>query len=318
VYDERLIFKVFRRLRPGPNPDVEVTTALAGAGFEQVAAPLIRWSDDDYDLGFGQQFLAGGAEGWALALTSLRDLYNIPGAVPADAGGDFAGEAERLGRVTADMHVALSEVFLPDPSGGRRAWEALVAGLPGRLEEAGRFADTDWAAGAAGLLQRLGDLSDPGPAIRVHGDFHLGQVMRTDTGWFILDFEGEPTKPVEERTMPTSALKDVTSMLRSFHYASRHAIIERALPDWAELEPLARSWESHNRQAFLDGYESNPSIHGLLPDPALAPLVISAFELDKALYELDYERSHRPEWVSIPIDALDRLIHGGSRGAAGT
>ena len=132
--------------------------------------------------------------------------------------------------------------------------------------------------------------------------------MRTDAGWCVLDFEGEPTKSVEERTAPTSILKDVTSMLRSFHYASRHAILERALPDWAHLEPLARSWEAHNRRAFLEGYYSNPQIGGLLPEPEVLSLVMTGYELDKALYELAYEQSHRPEWVPIPIDALERLV----------
>jgi maltokinase len=314
IFDDEVIFKVFRRLRPGPNPEVEVTTALTDVGFRHVAEPLVRWSDDRYDLGFGQRFLAGGADGWALAITSLRDLYSSGSPnTPADAGGDFAAEAQRLGRVTAEMHLALASVYPPERGKvALDAWRSLVDGFRPRLQEASEFTGLDLVDGAEVLLRRLDDVMDPGPVYRVHGDFHLGQVMRVDSGWFVLDFEGEPAKPVEERTAPTSPLKDVTSMLRSFHYASRYVLIERALPDWAELTPLARAWESHNRQAFLDGYQSHPGILEVLPEPGVAPAVVTAFELDKALYELNYERAYRPEWVAIPTDAIERLVSGES------
>jgi maltokinase len=314
VFDDEVILKVFRRLRPGPNPDVEVTTALSHAGFQNVAEPLVRWSDGRYDLGFGQRFLAGGVEGWALAITSLRDLYSSgsPNS-PADAGGDFAAEAQRLGRVTAEMHMALASLFPPEHGKvALEAWASLVDSLRSRLAEAADFTGLDLVEAGEMLLRRLEEVTDPGPVYRVHGDFHLGQVMRTDAGWFVLDFEGEPAKPVEERTAPTSPLKDVTSMLRSFHYASQYALVERAFPDWSDLVPLARAWESHNRQAFLDGYQSHPEIVAVLPQPGVAPAVMTAFELDKALYELAYERAHRPEWVPIPVDAIERLVTGES------
>jgi maltokinase len=311
VFDDRLILKVFRRLRAGRNPDVEVTTALAHAGFTHVAQPLVDWRDDEYDLGFGQQFLTGGTEGWALAITSLRDLYNDQETgVPAEAGGDFAAEAERLGRVTAEMHLALRGIFGVSGAGG--GWSALVDGLPKRLELASEVAHKDFLEAAAALIARLRAIADPGPSFRVHGDFHLGQVMRTDLGWYVLDFEGEPARPLADRVAPCSPLKDVTGMLRSFHYASRHALVEWPPSEWSDLEPLARAWDAHNRQAFLDGYQEHPEIPTLLPDAGAAPAVMAAYELDKALYELDYELSHRPEWVAIPIDALDRLIHGGA------
>lgn len=314
VYDDRLILKLFRRLRPGHNPDVEVTTALAGAGFGHVATPLVQWRDEDgTDLAFGQQFLVGATEGWALALTSLRDLYSSNDSeLPAEAGGDFAAEAHRLGRVTAEMHAALHRVFgAAPPEAARREWDRLVEGLPGRLERAGERAGHDLAGPAGPMIERLGVVADPGPAFRVHGDYHLGQVMRTDLGWYVLDFEGEPAKPVAERVAPASPLKDVTGMLRSFHYASRYALVERAEAEWPHMVPLARAWEVHNRQAFLEGYWGRPGISDLLPQPPASAAVMIAFELDKALYELDYELSHRPDWVSIPLDALERLVEGG-------
>ena len=313
VYDDRLILKLFRHLRPGRNPDVEVTTALCEAGFTHVATPLVEWRDDTYDLAFGQQFLAGGTEGWALALTALRDLYRRKdGEPPAEAGGDCAAEAGRLGRVTAEMHVAMHQVFgQAPPDEAAAGWKRLVEGLPERLARASRHLGRDLSGTAAPLLDRLRAVTDPGPAIRVHGDYHLGQVMRTDMGWYVLDFEGEPAKPVEERLVRASPFKDVTGMLRSFHYASRHALVERAVADWADMIPAARAWEAHNRQAYLEGYRTQAAVASLLPDAPTSAAVMSAYELDKALYELDYELSHRPEWVAIPLDALERLVEGG-------
>lgn len=315
VFDDRLILKIFRHLRPGRNPEVEVTTSLAGAGFDHVAAPRLQWRDekDRFDLAFGQEFLAGGTDGWALALTSLRNLYSSPdGEAPAESGGDFGAEAERLGKVTAEMHLVMRDVFGAAPPGqAMGAWSALLAGLPDRLARAARHSHRDLLAAAGPFLKRLEAVTDPGPATRVHGDFHLGQVMRTDLGWYVLDFEGEPARPIEERLLHVSPLKDVAGMLRSFHYASRHALVERAVPDWAGVVPLARAWESRNRQAFLHGYRDHPEIGDLVPEGAESTLVLSGYELDKALYELEYELSHRPEWVSIPVDALERLVEGG-------
>lgn len=298
VYDDRVILKVFRRLLDGPNPDVEVTTALAAGGFEHVAQPVASWREDGTDLAFAQAFLVGGSEGWALALTSLRDYYSAPDDDPAEAGGDFAGEARRLGRVTARMHVVMARTF----GTGRMdagAWGALVDDVERRLGA------VDLPDGMGAAVGRLRDLDDGGPAIRVHGDYHLGQVMRTDAGWYVLDFEGEPARPLEERLVPTSPLKDVTGMLRSLHYATRVALRER---DAEGLEARALAWERRNREAFLTGYHDEPGVADLLPPGRAEAVVADAFELDKALYELGYERAYRPDWVDIPLAAVTRLL----------
>jgi maltokinase len=134
--------------------------------------------------------------------------------------------------------------------------------------------------------------------------------METDTGWYVLDFEGEPAKPLAERIAPTSPLKDVTSMLRSFDYAARYALTDRPPSDLDRLVPLAKAWEAHNRQAFLEGYLDVEGIMALLPDPGSSPALVVAHELDKALYELDYERAHRPDWVPLPLGAINRLLDG--------
>ncbi|MDQ6727284.1 MAG: phosphotransferase [Actinomycetota bacterium] len=313
VYDERYILKLFRRIQPGPNPEVEVTEALAGQGFTCVAAPLGTLRVRNFDLAILQPFLAGAAEGWALALTSLRDLFGLndtssmpiinldaPPAPPdpGQAGGDFSGEAARLGAMTGAMHIALAAAFgrhQVDP----RAWAASIAE---QLDAVGPV-EIDKDAALA-ILDRLAEV-DPGPAIRVHGDYHLGQVLRTDAGWYVLDFEGEPIRPLEERRRPTSPLKDVAGMLRSFHYASAVSRTER---DGEELDELAAAWEDRNRQAFLRGYHKAADGGGILPpDPEGMEAVLAAFELEKAVYELGYERAYRPDWEAIPLAALRRL-----------
>jgi maltokinase len=313
VFDDRVILKIFRRLHAGRNPDLEVTIALAAAGFHHVAAPLVTWREDPYDLAFGQQFLAGGSEGWALALTSLRDLYNSECDSPSEAGGDFGPEAGRLGQMTAEMHLALAGAFgAAVDEVAVSAWAALVESIAARLVSVSEFVGSDLGGAAAPLLARLQAIDDPGPALRVHGDYHLGQVMETDTGWFVLDFEGEPARPLGERTAKTSALKDVGSMLRSLDYAARYALTERSATEGEKLEALADAWVAHNRQAFLEGYRAVEGVEPLLPGPSSRPAVLVAYELDKALYELEYERSHRPEWVPLPLGAIHRLVDGGT------
>ncbi len=314
VYDDRLILKLFRRLHGGPNPEVEVTSALAEVGFAHVAAPLAVATREGSDLAILQPFLAGGTEGWAMALTSLRDLLGRhdtqplplihadqppPAPDPAEAGGDFSGESERLGMVTAEMHLALAEAFgmhEPDVTAWADFIQSQVGDVPAR--------DLDQTA-ALRILQDLREVADPGAAIRVHGDYHLAQVMRTDSGWFILDFEGEPERPLEERRRPSSPLRDVAGMLRSLHYAAMVALADRDEID------LARAWEERNRQAFLHGYLAEAKKGSVLPaDQRSIDAVLRAFELEKSVYELKYERAHRPDWVPIPRDALRRITEG--------
>jgi maltokinase len=309
VYDDRLILKLFRRLSPGPNPDVEISEALARTGFSHIALPLVRWQRDGHDLAFGQQYLAGGTDGWALALTSLRDFYGAASeedpTTPAMSGGDFAAEAARLGQMTADMHLALAEAFGTSSGGFGEHWSALIASIHERVLQLG----SELSGSAQPLLARLDEVRDPGPALRAHGDYHLGQVMRSDNGWYVLDFEGEPNRPLEERQRPVSVLKDVAGMLRSLQYASRYALRERAESDPALLEQLARAWEDRNGAAFLRGYYETKGIEDLLPPEVEdREAVRVAFELDKALYELGYEEAYRPDWVPIPLAALWRLL----------
>jgi maltokinase len=165
--------------------------------------------------------------------------------------------------------------------------------------------------GAERVFASLASAADAGPAIRVHGDYHLGQVMRTDTGWYVLDFEGEPARPLAERIARTSPMKDVTGMLRSFDYAARWVLLERDAVDAERLHVRAEAWLALNCGAFLDGYLDTPGVEALLPgDQDSYRAVLEAFELDKAIYELEYERAYRPEWVDVPGSAVHRLTFG--------
>src|ERR1700733_3924923 len=197
VFGEESILKVFRRLSPGPNPDLEVTTALAGLDSPQVAEPL-GWIESRLEgvsthLAFLSRYLRLATDGWTLAATSVRDLYASTDVRAAEAGGDFSGEARRLGAASAQVHADLAAAFGTDELGAEavgeltermfRKLDLAVAAVP----ELGKHADMigeDYAA--------LAKLRGPFPVQRVHGDYHLGQVMRTETGWVVLDFEGEP------------------------------------------------------------------------------------------------------------------------------
>src|SRR5688572_10197066 len=335
VYDDAMILKVFRRLTEGHNPEVEVIETLAKVGFTSVPEPLAAWRKDDMDLAFLQRFLAGATDGWHIALTSLRELFAeytigaspppgdalgagaarpFEGTDPSEARGDFAAEAERIGEVTAEMHQAMARGFGTHKVTGTDWADPMEEQLDRVLGGAGEAgSDRSLADGARRIIARLREIPDPGPAIRVHGDYHLGQVLRTDSGWFVLDFEGEPARPLAERTRPSSPLKDVAGMLRSLSYAPAVALSYQE----DDMSALGRAWEHRNRDCFMAGYlrkavEKEP----ILPtDPAVRSAVLAAFELDKALYEVAYERANRPDWARIPLEAVGRLTGAAARTA---
>ena len=301
IYDEAVILKLYRRLLDGPNPDAEVPRALAAAGFDNVAEPLAEWRTDGMDLAVVNRFLSNGADGFKLALTSLRDLYGARGE-PGDAGGDFAPDARRLGIITARMHVALATAFGAGPATPTAWADEAEASLEGA-----DLGDVDVGAVRA-VFARLRQLDDAGTSLRTHGDYHLSQVLRTDAGWFVLDFEGEPLRPLEVRRRPTSPLRDVAGMLRSLHYAAAVALRQWNDGDDDEVAHEADAWERHNAFAFLEGYVAVEGVDELLPEDEDARSVVRrAFEMEKAVYEVRYERAHRPEWVGIPLAAVRRL-----------
>jgi maltokinase len=298
VSDDTMVIKLFRRLVPGANPDVQVPSALSAAGFAGVPAVHGVWRRGEYDLAVAQSYLPGSSDGFALALASLRESLGS-GLPPQASGGDFGAEAFRLGQITGELHVALAEAFGQE-HGQPKQWAADLA------------ADLDRArietARAAELIERLEAVESPGAAIRGHGDYHLGQVLRADAGWFVLDFEGEPARSAAERARLTSPLRDVAGMLRSFEYVAAVALREQVEDDRDRLEPLAAAWVSHNTDSLERGYASADGVEKLLPSVADRAVILVAFSLEKAAYELAYERAHRPDWEDIPARAIERLL----------
>jgi maltokinase len=316
VFGEESILKVFRRVSPGPNPDLEVTTALARLGSPHVAEPLgwieTRLEGVSTSLAILSRYLRLASDGWSLAATSVRDLYAAAGATEgeagrvrtasrvraAEAGGDFGGEAYRLGQATAQVHADLAAAFGADelgPDAAGELSERMYRNLDmakAAVPELGRFAEMIGAAYSA-----LAKLKGPFPVQRVHGDYHLGQVMRTETGWVVLDFEGEPAAPLAQRRARSSPLRDVAGMHRSFDYAARHQLIGH--PEQTALSAVARDWVRRNGGAFCAGYAEAGGL-----DPAANEVLLRALQLDKAVYEVLYEARHRPSWLPIPLDSL--------------
>ncbi|WP_248958093.1 maltokinase N-terminal cap-like domain-containing protein [Sphaerisporangium perillae] len=303
VFGDAYICKLFRKIIPGVNPELEVVSALAERGSPNIAKPY-GWIEADIDgqnttLAFTQEFLRTASDGWALALTSVRDLYgSLPGTAAGDAGGDFAAESHRLGMATAHLHKELAAAF-PTSTVEAPEVKRMVEGFRRRLEAA--ISEVPDLAAHAGIaheaFDRLADTGRPITVQRVHGDYHLGQVMRTPSEWVVLDFEGEPGQPLLERRALDSPLRDVAGMLRSFDYAARHLLAGH--PDAEALEPRAAEWSQRNRAAFIAGYSAGSGrIHG---DDAV---LLRALELSKAAYEVVYESRNRPAWLPIPLAAF--------------
>jgi maltokinase len=233
VYGDDLILKLFRRLQPGANPDIEITKALADAGSPYVARPL-AWFDGTVDgeittLGLLQPFLKTSSEGWAMATASVRDLFAEADLHADEVGGDFAGESERLGVATGEVHLLMARTLpsaVVGPEDSRQTAHQLHERLDAALAVVPDLAP--YADGLRAVYDTIADRTEPVAVQRVHGDFHLGQVLRTQEGWMLLDFEGEPARPLSERRALMSPLRDVAGMLRSFDYASRHLLAERA------------------------------------------------------------------------------------------
>ena len=270
---------VFPWLVDGPRPDVDFMVALDEAGFNHVAAPLVRWVWEGHDLGVVQEPLADRSGGWALALTSLRDFY-ASGGSPEAAGGDFGGEARALGTMTARMHLALDRAFLrhhePVVDWVDSA-EAAIAAADASLLEAPGVADlVKWIRESGGRL----------PVIRTHGDFHLGRTSRTDQGWVVSDFVPGGVLVGGAAPGRRTPLADVADLLWSMHRASRVAAAERDPTGRLGLAVLGQAWEVRNRRAFVSGYLGTPGIGGLVgPDRDLVRRLVSFLELARSVRE---------------------------------
>ncbi len=307
AFGEDSLMKVFRKITPGANPDISVHDVLTRAGSDHVAA-LYGWLEVEEEgeplhLAMLQQFLRTASDGWDLALASVRNLFAEADLHADEVGGDFAGEAARLGVALAETHQSLAEHFptatLPQDEIG-----TLVDGMHARLDAA--LTVVPELSGYADRLRtsfdhvrRIRDL----PVQQIHADLHLGQTLRTVRGWKIVDFEGEPARPLSERVRPDSRWRDVAGMLRSFDYAPR--VVERSIDEHEftgieQRQFRATEWSARNRQAFLEAYAG-----GALSVDEEA--LLSAYVADKAVYEAVYETRNRPSWVAIPLEAIARI-----------
>jgi maltokinase len=304
VFDERLILKVFRRLEPGDNPELEMLRFLTDRGFGNIPT-LAGWYEFAGDLlwatlGVLTDFVGDGRDGWAFTLDDpsgvIDDLAEL-GEVTArmhnvlasdGANPDFAPEepgSEALSLLTATIDEEIERLFFDLPADSPE----VVAPIVGRGEE------------VRDRLQQLSHVGVGGRLIRTHGDYHLGQTLRTPDRWVLLDFEGEPARPLRDRRRKRSPLRDVAGMLRSFAYAA-------SAMEQDDGRETPEGWEQRARSAFLDGYLKTV-------EPSLMPAgqqaidkLLSIFELEKAVYEMRYEINNRPDWIGIPVAGIARLL----------
>ena len=349
--DRRFILKSLRRPVSGPNPEFEVTHFLATRTSFTHTSGLAGWMDHVDAQGKRatvavlQPWVEHEGDGWSWVCLGLRELAGQLSHEPHPPGpdgvevrlreltGDVGEGLRELGRVTAALHVALASDpsdpdFAPAPitAADIAVWRAAIEA--DRLQtiamiEARRGS---WPAGTAGALAAL---VAAGPRLRArtaaldllaaarvhrirgHGDYHLGQVLRVHGSFLVIDFEGEPARPLAERRARHAALRDVAGMLRSFGYAARSVLREQPEGDRAALAPWLDGWERLAGEAFRRGYLAavgESAVRLVPPGDQDVRAVTAVFELEKALYELRYELGHRPDWVDIPLAALSRFV----------
>ena len=306
VIDDQLVLKIFRKLEPGINPELEVLRFLTWREFPNIAA-LHGWYDYEGQalastLGVAQQFLPEALDGWELALDRIESEPQW-----------FLDQLGSLGTVTAQMHTVLASdagdpAFSPEePS--QEALSLLTATVDEDIERIFvRLPDDPRVEPIVGrgqdVRERLASRAQigvGGRVIRVHGDYHLGQTLYTPERWMVIDFEGEPARPLPERRAKRSPLRDVAGMLRSFAYATSAVEIQRGGKAPPEFEERAR-------ERFLEHYLAAVDSTLLPAGEAAIANLLSIFELEKAIYELQYELDNRPDWISIPVAGIRRLL----------
>lgn len=305
VFGDAAIMKVFRRVEAGMNPDIEIHAALGRLGGQHVAKLLgylnAEVEGQSWSLAMLQEFMTTATDGWQLATNSVRDLMAEADLHAEEAGGDFAAEAHRLGQSAAAVHADLAVAFGTSELSRaelRDRAAAMNVRLDSALIEVPELSEVE--TGLRQAYANFAGLDTPVSAQRVHGDLHLGQVLRTSHRWVVLDFEGEPAKSIAERQAEDSVMRDVAGMLRSFDYAARHQLIDMGSTPQSEFRAV--EWAVRNRTAFCTGYTDGGG-----SDPAESAVLLRAFEADKAVYESVYEARNRPNWLPIPLASLHRL-----------
>jgi maltose alpha-D-glucosyltransferase/alpha-amylase len=351
LFDDKLILKCFRKQEFGQNPDTEIARFLTEhTTFRQIAPfggsiEYVREDQQPATLAMLQGLVANEGDGWEWTLEELERYFESCARTPLpddmknaaelvrDHAGIYLEAAGTLGRRTAEMHIALAsseqiEDFRPEilkPGELQQISEDLAnhaAGIMGLLKtNLSRLAEDAIEMGSLvmskrreilGRFQKLAGVKSTLVRTRIHGDYHLGQVLRAKADFVILDFEGEPARPLAERKQKQLPLKDVAGMLRSFEYAAFSALakhIARRPEDQQQMEPWAKLWVSAVEDKFLQAYRETAIQSFVVPrDDHDFQLVLNAYVLDKALYELGYELNNRPDWVRIPLAGILSLL----------
>jgi maltose alpha-D-glucosyltransferase/alpha-amylase len=363
VFADRLVMKIFRRIEPGINPDLEVPRFLVErAGFRSTPA-LAGWLEwapeggEPHAVAGVFEYVPNQGDAWSVALRALERYLSAAARSAADpdtvAGreavrrmaGDFFPALARLGETTGRMHLALAAVdddpaFAPEPvtdEDVQRAVEAFRRQVDTVLGDLGRQLESipgSFSASVQGPLREvvraapdlrhrgeyLRELSGATVKVRTHGDYHLGQVLRGANGdgdgaeWYVLDFEGEPARPLADRRAKKSVLRDVAGMLRSFNYAVRVAVHDFQTDDLRvrmALDRWAQAWEREARELFLGAYRRTVEGSPVVPrDPEVFDRALAVFELEKAVYELGYEMDNRPDWLWVPVEGIRAILRG--------
>jgi maltose alpha-D-glucosyltransferase/alpha-amylase len=326
---DRLFLKCYRRLRAGINPEFEIGRFLTEVAHFPHCVPLAGAVEyvskqDSSTVALLQGYVPNQGDGWAYTLAYLERALETPPVVPgADSKsvhGSYLALMQTLATRTGELHRAFAirsgdPAFEPEPLTAQdmEAWRAKV-----REEANETFAmlEKNPAEGARELAARREDVlklidacaAPKGPALKTrhHGDYHLGQVLIANNDFVIIDFEGEPSRPLSETRRKHSSLRDVAGMLRSFSYAKWTARAQAETKDAATLD----AWEADVRRAFLAGYAEATKASGLYSSFADVAGLLRLFELEKVLYELRYEINNRPNWIHVPLSGLAGILGG--------
>lgn len=299
VINEQLLLKLYRRLEAGINPDLELQLFLTEHEFDNIPQ-LAGWysyggANLRTILGLAQQFIPDAIDGWSLGLAEIPN-----------AADQFLPRLSRLGEVIGDLHCVLAS-DLEDPSFApedptEEAAAILGAKLEGQIDELSDAIPYGRADELRSLARSLTESPISGQLIRTHGDLHLGQVLWTGEDWLVIDFEGEPTRTLAERRRKLHPLRDIAGMFRSFSYLS--AMIELEHPD-----ALSLTWENDACESVLSSYRTSVASAAILPnDLEVQGRLLRIFQLEKILYELNYEIQNRPAWIPVPLAGIDRLL----------
>jgi maltose alpha-D-glucosyltransferase/alpha-amylase len=352
MYGDSLFLKLYRRLEDGVNPDAELTCFLSERGkFEFVpiycgTLEFRRSRGESRVLGLMVGQIAHGGEAWSYTVDSVARFFErvlerrpttAPGAdkglIEELIGGVYPERVRLLAIRTGEMHLALASDktdpnFSPEPINGqyRRSLYQSMRAMTRRMSllaqkklddvpEQYRKEIADVISAESGILAQQGELLNTrieAVRTRVHGDYHLGQVLYTGKDFIVLDFEGEPARSLTERRMKRSPLRDVAGMMRSFHYAAYAALWQRKTfrpEDVTFLEPWAEAWAEWVARLYLETYQQTVAGAPFIPsDPPAAKVLLRALLLEKATYEVVYELNNRPSWVVLPIRGIRALL----------